>query len=290
MSISKLSAFIFVLLFLQQLPLNATTIVVVVSGNGVVVSSDSLTTSHDLKDLSAGREKFQDKFVVLHNRIVVGSVGLAYIDNPAFKFDFLTWMHSLETKLPDNVSVDDVERVIEKESPTAFGTFYSDNLRNNAVERKSPDFDCEDVAEFVIAGYQQGVPTVYKVKFDIDWNTQSFVGPTKIAVYAQSANAATYEIRTFGVGQAITDILNRNSYAHQQALRCSRKAMTKIDGKIPPSLDETAALSRVLVQVEENTNPDSVGGAIRTVEILPDGRTKEYALPKHRASKNQKNQ
>jgi hypothetical protein len=37
----------------------------------------------------------------------------------------------------------------------------------------------------------------------------------------------------------------------------------------PVTLDETAAFARVLVGIEEETNPHLVGGKVRGVEILP---------------------
>jgi hypothetical protein len=40
-------------------------------------------------------------------------------------------------------------------------------------------------------------------------------------------------------------------------------------------IDETASLARVLIEIEEDTNPSDVGGGIQMVKVLPDGRAYE---------------
>jgi hypothetical protein len=43
----------------------------------------------------------------------------------------------------------------------------------------------------------------------------------------------------------------------------------------PVTLNETAAFARVLGGIEEETNPNLVGGKVRGVEIFPNGRARD---------------
>jgi hypothetical protein len=51
----------------------------------------------------------------------------------------------------------------------------------------------------------------------------------------------------------------------------SRNAVDKLIAHETISLNETIAVARTLVRVEEKTNPNSVGGEVRIIKILPTG-------------------
>jgi hypothetical protein len=61
-------------------------------------------------------------------------------------------------------------------------------------------------------------------------------------------------------------------------MRISRQCpetFQKLISDRPVTLDETAAFARTLVGIEEQTNPSKVGGKVRGVEILPNGRARD---------------
>lgn len=259
-------------------PLAATTVVVFVANNGIVVSSDSKTVNRNA-DFSAAGSEDEAKFVVLQNRIVVAAIGVSDVRDSTRHYNFLTWMQSLQQNLAANISVEDVAGLIEKESSAVFSSFdFTASLKSGAITRKTPAEPCEVFAQFVIVGYQGGAPRVYKVQFDIDWNSRTFVGPTRTLFYPDPSETSNYRVIRFGTQQAITDVFNRKSYAYHQAMILCPKAITDVMNRNYPTLDETVALSRALVQIEENTNPDDVGGAIRTEKIPPTGRAEEVVI------------
>jgi hypothetical protein len=226
----------------------------------------------------------QSKFYVLKQRFVVVAIGTSDYRDTTGGYNFLTWMQSLQVKLPDNISLDDLAGIIEKESGSTFAALgVSKSLSDGTLKNSSFAAPCEVFAQFVIVGYQGGTIQVQKVEFDIDWNHKSLIGPIRTVLYPDGAES-NYRVIWFGAKEAITDYRNRHSYAHQQAMALCPKAMADIDSLTRyPSLHETVALSRALVQVEENTNPDTVGGPVRTVRILPTGWAEEdgiAALPK----------
>jgi hypothetical protein len=120
------------------------------------------------------------------------------------------------------------------------------------------------------------------LRFYINWDTQAFVEALPKAIQFED------RFYVFGTAQAVTDILNPDSYAYSQAASCCPKAVSDIvSGRA--SLDESIKLSRLLVKIEEKVNPDKVGGEITGVKIIPSGNAIEItdspALPKAKTGK-----
>jgi len=292
---TKLCTVFCLIVALSPTRLNATTFVVILATNGLVVSSDSQTAFFHLDEPSSTKTKDQRKFFIVQNRIVVGLIGVANIDNPSFHYDFLTWMQTLQSKFPKDVSVDDVAEAIERESPAAFANFVAESVTQGTVKRVSADQLCLSVAKFVIVGYQEGIPRLYEVHFDIDWNNQKLLGPIKLLLHPEPGNISDYRVLHLGVDEAIADIRNGQSYAYHQATILCPRAVNSVFRRIGtyPSLDDTISFSRAMIQIEKNTNPSEVGGTIRTVKILPNGRADEVinktsALSKTHSRKSEK--
>lgn len=275
----KLALFLLVAIPIR---LSATTVVVIVANNGMVISSDSMTTNRDAH-YSAASAFDQAKFVTIQQRIVVAAIGVSAFKDANHEFNFLTWMSDLQKRIPKDATVDDVASTVEKESIAAFYKAGIDTyVKSGALERQHYDNVCEKFTEFVIAGYQGGKPRLYSVKIDVDWNKKSLSAPVS-TIENPDSEPADYRVVSFGTHEAITDYTNEKSYAHQMAITLCPEAIKKIDKRTTlPSFDETVALSRVFIQVEENTNPDDVGGAINTVTWLPDGHAQEWT--EHEAS------
>jgi len=267
---------------LAPFPAKGTTVVVFITQNGIAVSSDSKTALRN-SDYSVTGYINQSKFVIIQNRIVIAAIGISDYRYRIQHYNFLAWMQSLQLSLPTNISVDDFTDLIERESAQTFSELgISSALSSGALQEKFPGEPCEIFAHFVIAGYQNGAPRLYEVAFDIDWNSRALVGPRKVLRYP--ADPANYQIARFGTQEALVDFTSRDSYAYKQAAILCPKAITDVAASTYPSFDETICLSRAFVQIEKNTNPDEVGGDIRTVRIPPGGRAEE--IPSATLSKN----
>jgi hypothetical protein len=254
--------------------MSGTTVVVFVTNAGIVLSADSKTTLRDSNFSSTG-EIEQPKLTIVQNRIVITTIGVSDIAAPSGHYNFLQWIKTLQAQIGDHASVAVTSDIIEKESAAVFAKLKIASLiQSGALKNKSPADPCETFAKFVIAGYEDESPRVYEIYFYIDWNRHDFVGPVKVQLYPDS-EVSNYRILRFGTQQAIVDVLNEKSYAHQQAMSLCPLTMSKIKNGIYPSLDDTISLSRVLIKIEEDTNPSEVGGSITTVKILPDGIARE---------------
>jgi hypothetical protein len=91
--------------------LPATTVVVIIAPNGMVLSSDSMTTNRNA-DYSAAGSFDQAKFVMIQQRIVVAAIGVSEFKGANHEFNFLTWMADLESRMPKDASLDDVASIL----------------------------------------------------------------------------------------------------------------------------------------------------------------------------------
>jgi Protein kinase domain len=162
--------------------IRATTVLVFIVPNGLVISSDSKTVKRDSAYQATG-ELNQAKLVILENRIVVAAIGASDVGDPVrhSHYNFLDWIQALRATMAENISVDDAAGPIERESSKTFALFaLGDSLKNGTIRQEAAAQRCAAFAQFVIVGYQDGAPRVYKVQYDIDWQSREFTGPTKV--------------------------------------------------------------------------------------------------------------
>jgi hypothetical protein len=279
------------IVLLCPIPLSATTVLVFVTSHGIVMSTDSkMSTLYTLSDYSARiGEGTTKKFVLVQDRILVGSIGHADIRRGPVHYNFLTWMEELETGLPKDISVDDLTSTIQRESAKVFVGFDA-VLKADVLKRKDATDTCTSFIEYIIAGYQNGTPRVYVVQFYIDWNEKRLSGPWRILRDSGQRMNGNFRAYAFGIKEALTDMLDRQSYAYKQAMIMSPRTFGNLLGHKDVSLDETVSLARVLVRIEENTNPNDVGGAIQVAKVLPSGRAYNLVdeLPKAKGNTKRK--
>jgi hypothetical protein len=291
MLITKLKATLFILIFGCPIPVIATTVIVIATPHGMVVASDSkLFTVRTLgSDTSRIGEGVTRKFVIVRGRIVVVSIGHADIKGGSAHYNFLEWMDKLQTSLPDNVPVDGVASAIESESAKVFSTF-TPVLQSGAIQRDDPTETCTPFIQYVIAGYQEGVPRITMVQLYVNWDDKNLIGPKQIRLEPDARIKGNFHIHYFGIREALTSLLNRQSYAYKQAMLGCPQGFGKLMANKDISLDDTLSLASTLVEVEEKISPDDVGGDTQAVRILPNGRAYNVVndLPKTKRVANKK--
>lgn len=274
MTIAKLKAAVCACVLACPIPLAATTVIVSVSQDGIVVSSDSKIVFNEIagSDKAPPSEGSTRKFMVVQDRIVVASLGDADIQSETIHYNFLKWMNDLQGGLPKGISVDDLTSTIKTESAKAFAG-WEEALDSGAIQRHGPGDICPILVQYLIIGYQDGAPRIQLVQFYNDWNTNKLVGPEQFLIHGGTSRPG---MQPFGVKEAITNILNPGSYAYKRAMAQDPQAFGHLlSGQA--SLDETIALTRTLIKIEEEVNPNDVGGDVQTVRVLPDGRAYRLA-------------
>jgi hypothetical protein len=283
MLIAKLKATFLVVLLAFPVPLGATTIVLIVTPYGMVIGSDSkmFTTNVLGSDSSRVGEGSTKKFVIVQDRIIVASLGHSDIQRGSAHYNFLTWMEKLQTNLPDGISVDDLTSTIQAESAKVFAEITT-ALQRGIIKRHEPTETCGDFVRYVIAGYQGGAPRIQIVQYYVNWDEERLIGPQVILLDPDKQTVGNFRIHYLGIREALTNVLNRDSYAYKQTMINSPKAFRDLLAHRNVPLNETIALARAFIAVEEKISPDDVGGRIRLVKVLPNGRADEVIdnLPK----------
>lgn len=293
MLITKLKATIFILISWCPSPVIATTVVVTATEHGMIVASDSksFTIKVIRSDTSRTGEALTKKFVIVQDRIVVASTGHADIERGSAHYNFLAWMDRLQTNLPENVSVDGVASAVQADSAKVFSTFTA-VLQSGLLQRDDPTETCSPFIQYIIAGYQEGMPRIVMVQLYVNWDEKNLVGPTQILLESGEGLKGNIHIHYFGIREGLTNILNRQSYAYKQAMIGCPRAFGNLLAHKDVPLDDTLAMASTLIKIEEKINPDDVGGDIQSARILTNGRAYNVVktvLPKstlHKATKN----
>lgn len=259
------------ILLIQCTNLSATTIVAIITKNGIVISSDTKTVSRQ-SDYSTNGALEQSKAVVIENRIVIAAEGISDWKDGIEHYNFRAWTQDFERRLAPNSSLDQIVSSFEKEITAEFASLnVEDAIRVGKIARQMPDSSCEAFANFLIAGYQEGKPLAYRIQFEIDWNEKRFIGPILIPLHKTYGENSNFLINYLGAHQAIEDFQNKDSYAFQQLHILAPSAIQAIANRRYPTLSETVTLSRAFVQIEKSTNPETVGGSTQTFVIAPTG-------------------
>jgi hypothetical protein len=275
---------------------HSTTVVFVVNDSGIVVLADSkATVPEGQMDESCPPNTDTRKVFVVRERFAIASLGANCFHYAKVSrmyevsFNLSTWINDLQGSLPKDVSFDQFAGITKAKFSElipkvqiAVASGYWGNPEN------SMDI-FEPMTTFLIAGYDKGVPRLSVVKVYIDWDKKTVLEPYLIRVDLEPIEGQT-QFKYAGITQAAANIFERDSYAYKYAMRTYPKTFGEFIAHRAPSLDESITLGRVLIEVEQEVSPKTVGGAIRGVKIAPNGRATEIAdsLPKAKTPRKKK--
>jgi hypothetical protein len=259
---------------------HSTTIAVLEIKDGFVILSDSKETPERSNQATCRGDV--KKIFIVQDRFAFFATGKAcvhgtYRDNGVISeisYDINgAWVQELQNSLPKNVSLEQLVKGIKSKFSN-----LPPKLQGSITSRNLPHGDPLNVFEpfltLVIVGYDEGFPAICVLKFYVDWYAQRFVEVPPIAVDFQPSNR-NMGFHIFGYSEAVTDILNPKSYAYGQAMTACPEAFGDFVSGRPVSLDESASIGRVMIQIEEKVSPNNVGGKIQGVQILASGKATE---------------
>jgi hypothetical protein len=261
----------------------ATTVVLLISPEGIVLASDGKTANMTTRQGDLPPMTTQ-KIAIIKNRIAVADIGLAGAQGGAANFTFTAWMENLNNRLPSDVSVDAVVDALKTEGAQKLATFEP-SLSVLQTKRNSPTDSCDSLMQLVVAGYEASLPRVVVIQFNVDWDALKILVPKVEVREPPSQVGSNFRAYAFGKQEAITNVLNRDSYAYKVASTSCPKTVTKLLNHQVLTLDESSRLATVLVEIEEDVDPNEVGSGAQIVRILPSGKAdsslKDESLPKY---------
>lgn len=221
------------------------------------------------------------KILLLKHGLAVSEVGIESAksrDHTTTLYDFPGWIKSEYHKLHSNGSISQLFRVIENEGPAAMAFVFTDalNLTCHFKENQPSGIGLPNIlAQYIVAGYEAGVPAIDGVELDVNWKERTItrkripIQPIKRDdIYAGKGGIGYYEIiwtlcnhetdyykRTLSKFPAETEVFCRGDLAHF-------------------TLQQASDMLRILIEIDSEVYPDHLGFPITVVTIPRVGRSR----------------
>lgn len=224
------------------------------------------------------------KIVLLRSKYVVADIYTEHAesnDSGTVLYDFPAWAKIIDSKIRSDTTPEALSRIIEDEMPRTF-SFAVEGIKSGAI--KKGDAGLEDILiRYVVAGYESGVPAIYSIWFDIDWNQKTVIGPQRILVQPEQGQRADSRFGGFGQNIALSQLKDTQSDAYKKALAKIPLECQTINARKELTLKQASNFVRALLAIEAEANPKSVGFPITVVTIPKIGsgwvRTYERDVP-----------
>ncbi len=239
----------------------ATTVVYVTSPCGMAVGADG-------KIVPGGTAV---KIALLKNRLVVADLYYESAKAPggAVVYDFPTWVRQIDDSTDANISLSGLVEVIKKQMASSF-SWASEAIKNGKM-KKGQDWGVDQyLVQYVIAGYENGVPLVYSLTLMPDWNAKTVNGPFEVVLKKGAPNTAfNFGWRGRGTG---LNLINTANSGPQQEFNDSTRAdldLTHSGHCVTP--EHLSNLARAMLAIETRYDPHYVGFPLTVIALPKNG-------------------
>ena len=152
------------------------------------------------------------KIQLINGKFIVASVGVE--QSNAYSFE--DWITKVGNKLAPDASVTQFVGLIENEATKTFkdDMAIEKYMRSGALVNSQPLEDT--LVEYIVAGYESGVPTIIRTYFNLDWHDKRLVGPVRDVDFPGSGGNPNVGIKMNGVDGGIGEFTNIDSYAYKR--------------------------------------------------------------------------
>jgi hypothetical protein len=253
----------------------ATTVVAIVTPEGIVIASDGGERGHTAGSVFVSRRN-AIKFVPVQKHLVVAVIGISDVsatlpDGRRYEYHFSEWIDKLQQGIPQNITPDALGDKIATEASVALEP-YNELIRSGKFKPGSnPTEKFKVLIEYAIFGYSLRQPRIYDVQFFIDWDQKKVLAPKSVLLYPRPGldTMPSVLFYSFGITQALDDKDNPASYANRLLGQCA--AFRDLQAHHWDGLDGIVSIARTEIQIEKKVNPSMVFGNIPAIVILPDG-------------------
>jgi hypothetical protein len=266
---------------------SATCIVVFITPDGIIVGADGKVGKTVGADGKVGENPLpEQKAFLIDHRFIVACYGLASQEVPLKtgelkKFEFCKDMvETVKRRVTPDVSVSGVESIVENQA-TAMRLFFVRMVELGNINHQ--DFASGVISGYLIAGYENGIPLVYAVQVQVDWETKT-VSIVDGIQQTPSPIAGGFSFQAYADHKAIEQVLGRNGEAYAYAISKFPTVIPLVVNRRPVTLEQAKTAVEDMIEVEAKFKPYAVGPPI-TVLVIPDSKT--LPKPKTRENKQQ---
>jgi hypothetical protein len=237
----------------------ATTVVIFVTPYGIVVGTDSKgTVASNVCRPDSPDEVRDRKAIYIGKNLLIAHVGLAqrfhilWPSGLVEQYRFENLVAAISKKITSKVSVTQLTRIAEAESTGPMIEILSDMMVSGGLP-----LGMSNVQQFLIAGYESGMPLIYSVNFEIG---RKHIGVARFTVIEQPRKKDAWgDLKTYGSDRALREIGLPNSKAHQYAFSRAPVEMDLLIKGQPLSLEQAQTVVKTAIETEIELDPQVVG-------------------------------
>ncbi|MFZ0311428.1 MAG: hypothetical protein WAL85_01855 [Candidatus Korobacteraceae bacterium] len=239
----------------------ATTVVYVTSSCGMAVGADGKTVP----------EGTAVKIALLKNRLVVADL---YYESAkaggAVVYDFPTWVSQLDDSTDADISLSGLVEVIKKQMTSTF-SWASEAIKNGKMKR-GQDWGVDGyLVQYVIAGYENGVPLVYSLTLMPDWNAKTVNGPFEVVLKKGGPKNTVYDFGWRGRGTGLRLIDTANSGPQREFNDSTRADLDLTKSGHCPTAEHLSNVARAMLAIETEYSPHYVGFPLTVIALPKNG-------------------
>ena len=275
----KLTLWLLLVVF-SCLPASGTTVLVILTPEGIVIAADSKIVSKDFGGYSASPEGPANKIIVVRDRIAVGNIGFlsqhieTMDDRPLFDYDPASWLKGIEQKTSPDISVSEFIDTLGSEARTEF-SHLNDLIRDPAFKEKESYCESQGV-QYLVAGFESGIAVVEEVNFTIDEKSCQITGPFVQPIFP-SPDTLRFDFgfhpASMGYEDAAADVVYGKTWSkgYRSIGFESPMELWMLLAKRDLSLDQASTLLHAILRAQNKYTPAAVGPPYTVVRLLKDG-------------------
>jgi len=267
----------FLLLLVCTSSASATTVLVIITPDGIAVGADSKIITIYFGGESGPQSEPTTKVFVIHDRIAVGTIGLGSedittLDNkPLFSYDPDSWLRQIEKKTPKDISVRQLIDIIKSESGSTFSRL-DQLIRSGTIKQQEADLQ---EFTYLVAGFESGVAIVEEIHFEVDWNNRQLVGPTVESIFPYPDARADFGFHVghgsyaHAISQAVQGETESEGYKSVSAEAGEELSVLRARKNL--TLNQASTLLHALLRAQHKNSPKAVGPPYNIVWLCKNG-------------------
>ena len=258
----------------------ATTVMVIATKDHIVIASDSKEL---LSTAAGGVDSLNpaQNIVVFNNETAVAISGFAEINiskadgTAVFHFSALELLKGVKDSLPRAASIPIIERVVVDKMKREMDRYLPYFVNESVDLKNAPPWHSLD---FIVAGYEAGVPIVHKITLEFNWSLKEISSPI-VTPEDISANGPRWICS--GICKSIVRLMTVPNSGERRVASVRYPAAFKFSGGDPIQLTDAASdFIRVESEFNRKNVDGNVGGPINLVTLRQNKKPLVKTLPK----------